>query len=215
MSRRGDHAGSGEIPAELRIDLKALDGPGPHAIECALTAAWMAESLGELETTVDTAGAVRVVLTEQGDGTVIVRGDMEAAYFVPCARCLAPAAVEASADLLLTFVPEGRQFGWNSPEASRGEGLKLTADALEELTYKNGIVDLADLVGEQLALAYPIRALCSRGEACRGLCTQCGHELNAVPPDVSACPACGHRSVGATDATPEWKKKLAKLRGPD
>jgi uncharacterized protein len=155
-----------------------------------------------------------VVLTEQGDGTVLVRGDLEASYQVPCARCLAPADVDASSDLLVTFVPEGKQFGWGSSEAQRGDGLQLTSDALDELTYAHGVLELADMVSEQLMLAYPMRALCSRGEGCRGLCTQCGYDLNEGSDEApgAACPSCGHSSEGPSDASPEWKQKLAKLR---
>ena len=46
------------------------------------------------------------------------------------------------------------------------------------------------LVAEQIKLAYPMRALCSRGEACRGLCSNCGAALNEVPVSVRVCPSC-------------------------
>ena len=46
------------------------------------------------------------------------------------------------------------------------------------------------MVEEQILVAYPIRALCVRGEACRGLCMHCGANLNEQPP-ATRCAVCG------------------------
>lgn len=211
MSERQDKTAAADIPTALRIDLNTLTGPGPHAVECVLGPEWMSSCLTEMDVRVDEPGAVRVVITEQGDGTVLLRGDLEARYMVPCARCLGDANVEATTDILVTFVPEGREFGFDAHKDDQGEGVRLTAEALDQLTYRGSTLDLADLVSEQLVLAYPIRALCKLGEDCRGLCTQCGYNHNEGD-GSSECPQCGHRRIGAVDADPDWKRKLAKLR---
>ena len=45
---------------------------------------------------------------------------------------------------------------------------------------------------EHVKLAYPMRALCERGEACRGLCSNCGAPVNELPAEITHCPHC-HR----------------------
>ncbi len=71
---------------------------------------------------------------------------------------------------------------------------------------------------EQVLLAYPMRALCSRGEACLGLCMRCGANLNDAAQGLETvperCPACGMRLDGIDDETPEspWKQALAKVK---
>jgi hypothetical protein len=56
------------------------------------------------------------------------------------------------------------------------------------------------MIVETVKVAYPMRALCSRGEACRGLCSNCGADLNEQP--VSArCGACGHE-LAPVEGTP-------------
>jgi uncharacterized protein len=44
--------------------------------------------------------------------------------------------------------------------------------------YREGMLDLVDLLREQFVLALPMKPLCS--EECRGLCPQCGTNLNTT-----------------------------------
>ncbi len=58
-----------------------------------------------------------------------------------------------------------------------GEGEREVGE--EDLTtafYRDGMLDLVDLLREQFMLALPMKPLCT--EACRGLCPQCGTNLN-------------------------------------
>jgi uncharacterized metal-binding protein YceD (DUF177 family) len=79
-------------------------------------------------------------------------------------------------------------------------------------------------VSEQILLAYPMRALCSRGEACRGLCMRCGADLNSSLSGTEAplrCPNCGLRLLpgggAADDETPDspWKRALTKVKSDE
>jgi uncharacterized protein len=62
-------------------------------------------------------------------------------------------------------------------EENRGEGEReIAEDDLTVAYYHDGSVDLVELLREQFQLALPMKPLCS--DACRGLCAECGANLN-------------------------------------
>jgi uncharacterized protein len=75
------------------------------------------------------------------------------------------------------------------------ESQELTCDDLGFGFYDGDTIDVTSLVHEHVLLALPIRLLCA--EDCRGLCAQCGTNLNVT--------TCG---CAATVAAP----RLAVLR---
>ena len=103
----------------------------------------------------------------------------------------------------------------------------LDPGELDEIGYEGTVIDLRGLVSEQILLAYPMRVLCSRGEACRGLCSQCGADLNDAADAAGGqlpanCPSCGARLTAAgavaddEPADSPWRRALAKVAlGPD
>jgi uncharacterized protein len=108
---------------------------------------------------------VRVDLeaTPVGEG-ILVRGDIEAVLEGGCRRCLAPVPVTVRDSIDLLYEPltdeEAADLGGEVyPLPSRGDDL-----------------DLGPAVREQLVLRIPAYVVC--GEACRGLCPQCGVDLN-------------------------------------
>jgi uncharacterized protein len=65
-----------------------------------------------------------------------------------------------------------------------GEGEKeVEEDDLATAFYENDAIDLSQLVMEQFQLAVPMKPLCA--EACKGLCPQCGTNLNTGACDCS------------------------------
>jgi uncharacterized protein len=78
-----------------------------------------------------------------------------------------------------------------------GEGEReIGEDDLTTAFYKDGVLDVLELMREQFQLALPMKPLC--GEACRGLCAVCGTNLNRT----------------ACDCTPIWEDpRLAALKG--
>ena len=93
-------------------------------------------------------------------------GSLAATVAFECDRCLAPlsAKVEQSFDLLYL------------PPLGVGEEHELHDDDLAIAFYQGQAIDLDDLVREQVELTLPMARLC--GEACRGLCAECGANLN-------------------------------------
>ena len=95
------------------------------------------------------------------DETVIVRGVARAVIQSPCARCLEPTDTEVEAELEEAFI--------------RDTGEPLEADA-DQYMYSGHVLELDEAVRTALLLEMPSRILCK--EDCRGLCDQCGADLN-------------------------------------
>jgi uncharacterized protein len=104
-----------------------------------------------------------------------------------CSRCLEGFLVPVDATFDLTYLPAAVE-----PAAAEQE---VAEDDLGTSYYRDGVIDLADLVREQLFLALPMKPLCQ--DACRGLCTECGTNLN----------------TGACSCAPRWEDpRLAPLK---
>jgi len=93
---------------------------------------------------------------------------------VPCRRCLTPTTVSAEFALEEEFRP--------SIDILTGAAIPL-GDGEEEATRTDWhhILDLTEVVRQNLLLAVPMSALCS--PSCRGLCVECGANLNEEPCD--------------------------------
>jgi len=233
-SRKQDPHGTEPVDAEsslrpleaLKIELDELE-EGVHPLAVELPQAWVAEVLAETDAIARTGGAVRLELTLASSRTLLVRGRIELRYAVPCARCLEPATVDVGAEtdeLCVTFVPADRLRSWaeapGGGDADDDDIEPLEAGELDEIGYHGSTVDLRGLISEQILLAYPMRILCGRGEACLGLCMRCGANLNELIPEAGArperCPSCNARLDGVDDEGAEtpWKRALAKLDPP-
>lgn len=97
-------------------------------------------------------------------GQVIVSGTMRAPFGRQCRRCLEPVerTVESEVDLLWT-VPD------QLADDDEVEGVRVLDIGSNEL-------DLGPALREDMALAAPMYVVCA--EDCRGLCPQCGQNLN-------------------------------------
>ena len=119
-----------------------------------------------------TAGRVELVEEHHGKHKIIkdirLRGQVSADFEMSCARCLEPVAQDVKRDFELLYRPLG-------VDAGRDE-LSVT-DAEAEIGYYQGEgLLLEDAVREQVLLALPLKMICS--EDCKGLCPQCGKNLN-------------------------------------
>ena len=97
------------------------------------------------------------------DETAIVRGTVCADISSNCARCAGPAMTHVTAELEEAYV---RDTGDERMEA-------LDED---QYTYSGHVLELDDAVRTALLLELPSRILCK--EDCKGLCSQCGADLN-------------------------------------
>ena len=94
---------------------------------------------------------------------------------LPCGRCLEPFTLPVDAAFDLRYQPHA---------ANTGEGEReIEEDDLSTAFYENETIDLGQLMREQFYLALPMKPLCR--EDCRGLCPQCGTNLNTATCDCS------------------------------
>lgn len=95
------------------------------------------------------------------DETVIVRGTARATIESPCARCLAPTETQLEVDVEEAFV--------------RDTGEERDAED-DQYMYSGHVLELTEAVRTALMLEIPWRILCK--EDCRGMCSNCGANLN-------------------------------------
>lgn len=117
-------------------------------------------------------GRAELVEEHHGKREVIrdirLRGRLSAGLELQCARCLEPVRQDVRRDFELLYRPLGA-------DAGRDE-LSVT-DAEAEIGYYQGQgILLEDVLREQVLLALPLKITCR--EDCRGLCPQCGQNLN-------------------------------------
>ncbi len=87
-----------------------------------------------------------------------------------CSRCLEPFRIAVNAPFDLRFHP--------AAEMTTAEEREVQDEDLETSYYRDDQIDLNELLREQFYLALPMKPLCQDG--CRGLCPQCGTNLNGA-----------------------------------
>jgi uncharacterized protein len=120
-----------------------------------------------------TEGPVRMhLLVTREAEQIVVQGDVSATLRIPCSRCLQECTYPVNGTVLLSLAPEG---GIGASEGAQ----QLTAEDLEQLSYREGGFETNEIVREQLLLSIPMRVVCRPD--CRGLCATCGKNLNEGP----------------------------------
>lgn len=122
---------------------------------------------------------------------IIIRGNLRANVEVQCSRCLKDFWNEISVPVDVVYHPV---------EELRGEDKHgLSIEDLDMGFYSGENLDLLDLIKEQITLNLPMKPLCT--DLCKGICLQCGTDLNTGE--------CGC-SAKETDPRLEVLKKLLK-----
>jgi uncharacterized protein len=99
---------------------------------------------------------------------ILVRGNLSGPMELACSRCLEPFTGPAAIDFDLLLMP--------GPPTAHAEDEELSLTDLDLDYYIGEIVDLESLLREQIILMLPLKPLCD--ETCKGLCPQCGANLN-------------------------------------
>jgi uncharacterized protein len=87
-----------------------------------------------------------------------------------CSRCLEGYAMPVDETFDVLYLP-------HSPAGSAEERM-VENDDLSTAFYEDNVIDLGQLMQEQCYLAVPMKPLCQ--EDCRGLCPECGTNLNTA-----------------------------------
>jgi len=145
----------------LRLDLAQLARAGSAQLETSVPAG---DSLWE-DSEVAFAGPVEVHLRAAyaGSGEVVVRGWLGADLRQECRRCLEPVAGRLETEVTMTFIP-GDVAGTEED------------DEVRLFDPGQGEIDLREPVREEVILAIDPYVVCS--PECKGLCPQCGTNLN-------------------------------------
>ena len=128
-------------------------------------------------------------LEKAGPGVFRVTGRVETTLQLECSRCLDEFDVPMNARFELRYVPQ--------PEAGASDTEReIDEDDLTTSFYREGTLDVVEMLREQFQLALPMKPLCA--QSCRGLCPECGANLNRTE--------CG--------CQPKWEDpRLALLKG--
>ena len=109
----------------------------------------------------------------RSEGRVILTVAAEAEVSAPCARCLEPAREKIHGELRYVLsLRRGEERAVGEPESDGDEEI-IALDSWEDE------IDLAPRIWEALITSLPCGLLCRPD--CRGLCPQCGANLNEAP----------------------------------
>jgi uncharacterized protein len=113
---------------------------------------------------------------ERADDRYHLVGQVSAVMELGCSRCTEPFALPVDASFDLRYLPHS---------ANVGEGeLEVGEEHLGVAFYQDQEIDLGQLMREQFYLTLPMKPLCRPD--CRGLCPQCGTNLNLASCDCQA-----------------------------
>jgi len=128
------------------------------------------------------AGHGTAELDLYADGShAFAAGTFKGSVTVACGRCVTPVKLPIDEKLLVTFMPPA-EIPKDDTEAE--DGAEVAAGDLDVFPFDGDTIDLEPLFREQFVLAIPYAPLCK--EDCKGLCFQCGTDLN-----TGSC-ACEH-----------------------
>jgi DUF177 domain-containing protein len=98
-----------------------------------------------------------------------LNGELSTRVEIACARCLEPVQQDVKREFDLLYRPLGADAGREETPVAGTEA---------EISYYEGEgLLLEDVLREQMLLAVPVKVICKHD--CRGLCPQCGANLNA------------------------------------
>jgi uncharacterized protein len=110
-----------------------------------------------------------VSLTRKGDSRVFVRGFLKTEVKLVCDRCVSKYGFLIDVDFHLVLEVSSKE-SWQIRE------IECSGTDLDTVLLEKPMVDLGDILRQQLYLSLPEKLICS--EQCKGLCPQCGANLN-------------------------------------
>ncbi len=122
-------------------------------------------------------------VTRLGDG-LLVQGDVLADVLVECSRCLEEFSVPVDAYLEEQFQ--------STYDVDTGHAVHRAEPAADDTAFQidqNHLMDLTEPVRQALLVALPMKPLCR--EDCKGICAECGANLNEGD--------CGHKAEKTDD----------------
>jgi uncharacterized protein len=105
-------------------------------------------------------------------------GTFKGHVIVACSRCVGEVDLQIDEHIRVTFLPPSEMPADDDSEAGQDEdGAEVDEGDLDVFPFDGETIDLEPLFREQFVLAVPYAPLCR--EDCKGLCPQCGIDLNS------------------------------------
>ncbi len=101
---------------------------------------------------------------------VFINGEGRCNVELQCSRCLNDFEYNIYSPLDIVFHP--------ASELNKEGCHELQKEELDIVFYSNNLLDIDDIANEQLALNIPMKPLCSA--ECKGICPECGADLNTM-----------------------------------
>lgn len=128
-----------------------------------------------------------------GEG-VTVKGNLTGSVRSQCGRCLGNFKMPVDAGMDIMFLPR----------SERADDETELVDVDESFSYYDGdSIDLLKEIKDLIIVSLPIKPICR--EDCKGLCPQCGADLNEGP-----CRCGGKSGPSPFDELKELRSKLEK-----
>ena len=103
------------------------------------------------------------------DDDIYLKGTVMTSVVASCSRCLDTLSYPVDSDLKSHFVP-------SDDRSTSKRDVELHASDIDAEVYENQQIDLTQSVRDSILLAVPVICLCK--EDCKGICSQCGKNLN-------------------------------------
>lgn len=154
---------------ELHIPLDEIGESGYH-VSCTKSTEWIREVLqetGDIDFSVSDDVQLLIDIFRTGDGFEM-RGTITTAVTLGCVRCLDNFTSPFKTEFHYSLCPSDKMDSEHDMEVSK--------DDLDVLPYKGNFIDLIPLIGEQIIVNVFANPICR--ESCKGICQQCGSNLN-------------------------------------
>jgi uncharacterized protein len=115
-------------------------------------------------------------LTRKGDDAVLATGSVATRAELNCSRCLEPTTTDIRVDMKTMFEPAA-----DASPLPNDAVVDLTSDDMDRADIDGDAIDLRFPIQEEIISALPFRLLCR--EDCKGLCPECGANLNETTCD--------------------------------
>lgn len=136
---------------------------------------------------VKAVGETKAELSLRREGArVLVTGFLELQVHKCCDRCLADFVLPLTAGFAIDFELEG--------DDQRGREHGCCSGEMDTEFLTGSEIDLHELLAQQYYLALPVKILCN--ENCKGLCSQCGANLNRAECHCRQDPASAFSVLG-------------------
>ena len=101
-----------------------------------------------------------------------VQGTLQTSVRLPCSRCLKDFDTPLASDFELTYTKEMPGL----MDVFDEEEIELRVEEIGMIYFKGEEINLQQGIQEQVVMAFPLKPLCD--ENCKGLCPECGSDLN-------------------------------------